>query len=62
MERPFILLENGVEKRIDRTGLSQVYGTWYEGEEPYEHDLWFTYNEASHCPREVIEEMGFKVL
>lgn len=48
--------------RLDRPGLSQVYGTWYEGEEPYEHDLWFTYNEASHCPREVIEEMGFKVL
>ena len=48
--------------RMDRKGLCQVYGTWYEGDTEYKHTEWTTYNEISHMPEDVVKRMGFTIL
>lgn len=49
------------EPRIDRHGQSQVFGTWYEGDTPYEHKLYFGWGEHTGAYDYVIKAYGFKV-
>lgn len=49
------------EPRIERHGQSQIYGTWYEGETPYKHKLFFAWGEHTGTYDYVVEKYGFKV-
>jgi hypothetical protein len=46
----------------DKPGQSQVFGTWYEGDTPYEHTLFCTFNENQEAYDFNIEKLGFDVL
>ena len=48
--------------RIERHGQAQVFGTFYEGDESYEHKLYFTFNETLNCFGENLKKYGFKVM
>ena len=48
--------------RMEKVGQSQSFGTWYEGDEPYEHTDNFSFNENSDVTIESMEELGFKVI
>lgn len=49
------------EPKIERHGQSQVFGTWYEGKEPYEHKMSFGWGEHTGAYDHVIKAYGFKV-
>ncbi len=48
----------GAEPRTDIEGLVEVFGPWYEGSEPYDHDLDFTFFEISRMPKDVLIDLG----
>jgi len=48
--------------RIERHGQSQVFGTWYEGKVPYNHKMFFTFNENMGAYDYQIKALGFKVV
>lgn len=50
------------EPRIERHGQSQVFGTWYEGDTPYKHKMYFGWGEHTGAYDHVIEAYGFKVI
>ncbi len=47
--------------RGELSGQSQIMGTWYKGDEPYEHDLSITFNENMQVTKENLEKLGFEV-
>lgn len=48
--------------RIERHGQSQILGTWYEGETPYEHRMFFTFNENMEAYEDKLKKLGFRVV
>lgn len=48
--------------KIEKHGQSQVFGTWYEGNVPYEHRIYYTFEENMDAYDEKLEKRGFKVL
>jgi hypothetical protein len=48
--------------KIERVGQSQTYGTWYEGSEPYEQELFGYFSESMNCYEETVKTMGFEVI
>lgn len=48
--------------RIERHGQSQIHGTWYEGNEPYEHKLYFAWGEHTGAFDHVIKAYGMNVV
>lgn len=53
----------GVTKlpRIEKHGQSHVFGTWYEGTEPYTHSNYFTFSENMGAYDTNLKKMGFEV-
>jgi hypothetical protein len=49
------------EPRFERHGQSQMFGTWYEGNEEYKHRIWNTFNENMDAYYESMIKRGFKV-
>lgn len=47
--------------RLSRIGQSQSFGTWYEGNVPYEHELFHVINENMGVTVENIKNMGFRL-
>lgn len=47
--------------RVDKHGQSQVFGTWYEGKNPYKHRLYYTISESMGVYSNRLKEMGFDV-
>jgi hypothetical protein len=47
--------------RMWTPGLTQCYGTWYEGDTPYEHEVWHTFGENDFITADQARSMGFKV-
>lgn len=47
--------------RFDRHGQSQVFGTWYAGDEEYEHEIWNTFSENMDAYAEEMKKRGFTV-
>lgn len=50
------------EPRFDRHGQSQMFGTWYEGNAPYKHRIWNTFNENMEAYSKDMKKRGFKVI
>ncbi len=48
--------------RVEKHGQSQVFGTWYEGDEPYDHKLFFGFVENMEAYDKNLEAMGFNVI
>ena len=48
--------------RVEKHGQSQVFGTWYEGDEPYDHKLFFGFVENMEAYDHKLEAMGFNVI
>ena len=49
------------EPNIEKHGQSQVFGTWYEGDTPYEHRLSYTFSESMEAYEHVLKDLGFNV-
>lgn len=49
------------EPRIEKHGQSHIFGTWYEGDTPYEHELSFGFSENMEAYDYKLEKMGFDV-
>ena len=47
--------------RIEKHGQSQVFGTWYEGAEPYKHRIYYTIAENMGAYDHKLRELGFRV-
>ncbi|MBR0474779.1 MAG: hypothetical protein IJJ19_07220 [Erysipelotrichaceae bacterium] len=47
--------------RLSLVGFSQTYGTWYEGDEPYEHEIYHLLCENHSATVENTVKAGFKV-
>lgn len=47
--------------RMERHGQSQYFGTWYEGNTPYQHEVWNTFNENMGAFSASMKERGFDV-
>ncbi len=47
--------------RIERHGQAHIFGTWYEGDAPYEHQLFMTISENMEVYDYKLKEMGFEV-
>ena len=47
--------------RIERHGQAQVFGTFYEGDEPYEHELFYTFNETLSIYDRTLEKHGYRI-
>lgn len=50
------------EPRIEKHGQSQVFGTWYEGDTPYDHKLFMGFAENMEAYDHKLEAMGFDVI
>jgi hypothetical protein len=48
--------------RIEKSGQSQVFGTWYEGRAPYQHRLYFTFVENMNAYDFELEKLGFNII
>ncbi len=48
--------------RVERHGQSQVFGTWYEGKDPYKHKLFLSFNENMEAYDCKLKTMGFDVV
>lgn len=48
--------------RIERHGQSQVFGTFYEGNTPYKHTLFLSFNEQMEAYDHVLKKLGFDVI
>lgn len=48
--------------RVELNGQSQINGTWYEGNVPYKHTNYLTFNENMDVYDYKLKEAGFKVL
>ena len=49
------------EPRIEKHGQSHIFGTWYEGDTPYDHELSFGFSENREAYDYKLEKMGFEV-
>lgn len=49
------------EPRIERHGQSQAVGSWFEGDEPYEHRLYVGFAESMEAYDKVLTDLGFDV-
>lgn len=47
--------------RIELSGQSQVFGTWYEGNEPYKHEISMTFHENMRVFPKELRKGGFTV-
>lgn len=47
--------------RVELSGQSQNMGTFYEGSEPYDHEISLTFNENMRVTAENLEKLGFTV-
>ena len=47
--------------RFDRHGQSQMFGTWYEGDIPYEHRVWNTFSENMEAYCSDMKRRGYRV-
>ena len=47
--------------RVEKHGQSHVLGTWYEGDAPYKHKMYFTFSENMEAYDYKLEKMGFEV-
>lgn len=50
------------EPRIEKHGQSQVFGTWYEGTNPYKHRIYFTFVENMGAYDHKLKELGFDIV
>lgn len=50
------------QPRIEKHGQSQIFGTWYEGSEPYQHRLYYTFVENMEAYDENLKHYGFDVV
>ncbi len=48
--------------RVSKHGQSQIFGTWYEGKEPYKHRLYMTFGENMEAYDYKLKELGFDVV
>lgn len=48
--------------RIERHGQAHIFGTWYEGDTPYKHQMYMTISENMEVYDYKLKEMGFKVI
>ncbi len=48
--------------RVEKHGQSQVFGTWYEGDEPYDHKLFFGFVENMEAYDKGSQAAGFDVI
>ena len=48
--------------RYEKHGQSQIFGTWYEGDEPYEHTLFTTFHENMEAYDYKYEKLGRKIV
>lgn len=48
--------------RLERHGQSQIVGTWYEGDTPYEHTNTLTFMENMEAYKERLNKLGFDVV
>lgn len=48
--------------KIERHGQSQIHGTWYEGDEPYDHKMYYAWGEHNGAFDKVIEAYGLTVV
>ncbi|MDO4377948.1 MAG: hypothetical protein Q4C64_02195 [Erysipelotrichia bacterium] len=48
--------------RLEKIGQSHVYGTWYEGKQPYKQKLFYTWNENMKATEKEIRRMGWEVV
>lgn len=48
--------------RVEKHGQSQVFGTFYEGDEPYDHKIFFTFGENMEAYADKLVAMGFDVV
>ena len=47
--------------RVEKHGQSQIFGTWYEGDTPYDHELSFGFSENMEAYDYKLEKLGFEV-
>ncbi|MBQ9036177.1 MAG: hypothetical protein IJ115_01770 [Erysipelotrichaceae bacterium] len=47
--------------RFDKLGQCEISGPWYEGKEPYEHELYVSFNEVQEAYDHNITKYGFDV-
>lgn len=50
------------EPRIERHGQSQIFGTWYEGDTPYSHKMYFGWGEHTGVYDYVMKAYGYNVI
>lgn len=48
--------------RLDKHGQSQIFGTWYEGDIPYEHEMFTTFHENMEAYDEKFRKLGFHIV
>ena len=48
--------------RLEKHGQSQIFGTWYEGDTPYQHKLFTTFHENMEAYDYKFEKLGFNIL
>lgn len=50
------------EPRIEKHGQSQMFGKWYEGNEKYEHRLYYTFTENMEAYEDNLRKLGYNVI
>lgn len=50
------------EPRIEKHGQSQMFGTWHEGKEEYQHRIYFTFSESMEAYDRNLKEYGFNII
>ena len=50
------------QPRIEKHGQSQMFGTWYEGNIPYKHRLYYTFVESMEAYEDNLKKFGFDVI
>lgn len=48
--------------RLDKHGQSQIFGTWYEGDTPYQHTMFTTFHENMEAYDYKFEKLGFNIV
>lgn len=48
--------------RMEKHGQSQIFGTWYEGDIPYNHLMFTTFHENMEAFDYKIQKLGFKII
>ncbi len=47
--------------RYEKHGQSQIFGTWYEGDAPYEHTLFTTFHESMEAYDYKFRKLGYRI-